>query len=197
METMSEPRFIYLIILLVLIVSSFVIGSQNRGPSVWRAARWWVLIFGLAILAAAFWPDVKPRVMAVIDPSGGQARGDSIVFRKQTDGHFYARADVNGTPITFAVDTGASTIALTRADAMRIGLDPAKLAYDQITMTANGTARMSGVRLRTVIIGGRQFDDVAASVIDTDLDVSLMGMSFLSQFGRLIMQGDQLILEKQ
>jgi aspartyl protease family protein len=190
----DQPRAIYLILLLVLVLSSFIVTSRGRGPEVWRAARWWVLIFGAGILGAAFWPDIQPRLMGVFDPGGGQVSGKDIVFRKQDDGHFYARAEVNGTPIMFAIDTGASTIALTRDDARKIGFDPASLSYNRLSMTANGTAKMAGVKLRSIKIGGREFENVAADVLDSDLDISLMGMSFLSKFGKLIMEGDRLTL---
>jgi aspartyl protease family protein len=196
MEDGSQPRLIYLVLLLVMLVATFLLNSKGRGAEIWRAVRWWMLIFGVAILGAAFWPDVQPRVMAVLDPSSGQMRGKQIVFRKQTDGHFYARAIINDVPITFAIDTGASTIALTRADALKAGFDPAKLTYNQISMTANGQVKLASVRLRSLVIGDRTFSNVAATVLDSDLDVSLMGMSFLSQFGRLTIEGDQLILDE-
>jgi aspartyl protease family protein len=196
MEDGSQPRLIYLVLLLVMLVATFLLNSKGRGAEIWRAVRWWMLIFGVAILGAAFWPDVQPRVMAVLDPSSGQMRGKQIVFRKQTDGHFYARAIINDVPVTFAIDTGASTIALTRADALKAGFDPAKLTYNQISMTANGQVKLASVRLRSLVIGDRTFSNVAATVLDSDLDVSLMGMSFLSQFGRLTIEGDQLILDE-
>lgn len=194
-DPFDQPYFYLMIITLAFVGSSLLLRSRGRGAEIWRAARWWVLIFGVAILAAAFWPDVQTRVMAVLDPSSGQVRGRQIVYRKQTDGHFYARAIVNDVPVTFVVDTGASMIALTRADAVKAGFDPKALSYDQTSMTANGAARMAEVRLRSIVLGNKSFQDVAASVLDSDLDVSLMGMSFLSRFGKLSIEGDQLILE--
>ncbi len=189
------PNFYYLILLLVLVLTSFILTSRGRGGEVWRAARWWVLIFGVAILGAAFWPDIQPRVMAVLDPAGGQKMGTKLVFRKSDDGHFYARAVVNAMPLTFVIDTGASTIALSKVDAARAGIDVSALTFDGISLTANGRVPTADVRLKRITLGGQTFNGVGAVVINGDLDGSLMGMSFLSRLGKLSIEGDRMILE--
>jgi len=46
----------------------------------------------------------------------------SATIAKSTDGHFWARGTVNGASVRFLVDTGATAVALTPADAERLGL---------------------------------------------------------------------------
>ena len=48
---------------------------------------------------------------------------------KASDGHYWAQAQVNGRWVKFLVDTGASTVALTGADAQRLGFDLDTLSY--------------------------------------------------------------------
>ncbi len=156
------PNLYYLILLLVLLLTSFILTSRGRGNEVWRAARWWVLIFGAAIVGAAFWPDIQPRVMSVLDPAGGQRIGSRLVFRKSDDGHFYARAAVNGMSLTFAIDTGTSTIALSKADAARAGINVSALTFNGISLTANGRVPTADVRLERITLGGQTFTDVGA-----------------------------------
>jgi aspartyl protease family protein len=129
-----------------------------------------------------------------VDPAGGHSDGEQIIFRKGNDGHFYARLNINGTPTNFIVDTGASDLALTKADATAAGIDLDALVFDEISQTANGLSRGARVRLKTVALSGREFSNVSASVMGGDIDVSLLGMSFLSRFGKLTIEGDRMIL---
>ncbi len=117
-----------------------------------------------------------------------------LTFKKQSNGHFFITADVNGSPVDFLVDSGASHIVLTQDDAQRIGLRPRALRYDGRTQTANGVAAYANVDLRQVRIGQLSVYDVGATVVDSPLSISLLGMSFLSQLDGFEVRGDRLIL---
>ena len=84
-------------------------------------------------------------------------------------------------PARFLVDTGATDLAPTRRDAIRLGLDPDRLHFDLTFRTANGLVKAAAVRLRRVVVGSTSVTDVRASVSQGDLAVSLLGMSFLSR----------------
>lgn len=100
------------------------------------------------------------------------------------DGHFVLTAQVEGVPIPFLVDSGATMVVLSPDAARRIGLARGRLRYDQRVQTANGPARVAPVRLREVRIGQLAQRDVEASVIETPMQLSLLGMSFLSRLDR-------------
>jgi aspartyl protease family protein len=89
-------------------------------------------------------------------------------------------AAINGVPVLMLVDTGASLVTLTPADARSAGINPASLAFSAHVQTANGTARMAPVTLREIRIGQLSLYDVPAAVLE-HLNVSLLGMSFLSR----------------
>ena len=110
------------------------------------------------------------------------------------DGHYLIEAMVNGEPVEFLVDTGASDIVLTIDDAERLGLQPATLRYTQRFATANGEVRGAPVVLRELRIGQFSLFDVPASVNEAPLRVSLLGMNFLEQLNGYEVDDGRLIL---
>lgn len=93
-------------------------------------------------------------------------------------------------------NTGASGIALTKRDAERIGLDSAHLDYTSLFSTANGMVRAAPVKLDSLQIGPFDASSVPAAVDEGDLDMSLLGMSYLSTLGRIEIKGDTLTMER-
>ena len=98
---------------------------------------------------------------------------------KAADGHYWATADVNGSAVRFLVDTGATAVALTANDAKRLGLDLSKLTYGVPVTTADGKTMAAQVKLRTVTIAGARVENVDALVLQSGLETSLLGMSYL------------------
>jgi clan AA aspartic protease (TIGR02281 family) len=109
-------------------------------------------------------------------------------------GHFLVEAVVNGVPIDFMVDTGASHIVLTQKDARKLGLTPASLQFTQEFRTANGTVRAAPVELRELRIGQFRLFDLEASVNGGPLPISLLGMSFLQRLSSYEVARGRLIL---
>ena len=130
---------------------------------------------------------VEPAAEA--PPSGRPAQ-----ISKAKDGHYWAEAKVNNTQIRFLVDTGASAVALTAADATRLGFRPSGLHFDYKVMTANGEARAAKIKLASVSVAGAKLKDVDALVIEKGLDTSLLGMSYLGRLSRWEATPDALIL---
>jgi clan AA aspartic protease (TIGR02281 family) len=122
-------------------------------------------------------------------------RGDlEYVVEAGPGGHYLVEALVNGAPVTFLVDTGASDIVLTLDDARRSGLEPRALPFTQRFSTANGEVRGAPVVLREIRIGQLYLYDVSASVNEAPLEISLLGMSFLEQLSGYQVERGRLIL---
>ena len=102
------------------------------------------------------------------------------VLSADTRGHFVVDGAINGSPIRFLVDTGATSVALPGAEARRLGIDYLK-GPTSYTKTANGRVRVYVVRLDTVRLGGIELAGVDAVVIEQGLDTALLGMSFLNR----------------
>ena len=96
--------------------------------------------------------------------------------------------------MSFLVDTGASVVALTAEDARMAGLDPARLDYSVTVSTANGTTRAAPVTLDALSIGPITERNVRAVVIETGLDRSLLGMTFLERLQSFEARADTLTL---
>lgn len=131
-------------------------------------------------------------VVATEDTLAGGPSAASIV--KSRDGHYWAEASVNGQRVRLLVDTGATAVALTIADAQRLGLDPKDLAYDASVLTASGKARAARVQLASISVGAARVSNVDALVIESGLDSSLLGMSYLGRLSRFEATPQALIL---
>ena len=138
---------------------------------------------------AAVMRTIQPEPDATLASAGSAA---SVV--KAADGHYWAEANVNGTRVRFLVDTGATAVALTLADAQRLGLQPADLKYDASVITADGKARAAKVTLASISIGAAHVDNVDALVIEKGLQTSLLGMSYLGRLSRFEATPQALIL---
>ena len=113
---------------------------------------------------------------------------------RQSDGHFYATLDVNGAPVRFVVDTGATGIVLSRRDAEQAGFDIDALVFSGRARTANGPVQTAFVRLDTLEFAGRRDAGLRASVNGGQLDTSLLGMDYLGRFDRIEISGQTLRL---
>ncbi len=185
-------RMAYLILLLVAVGGFLVFELSARPGKTLRMAAAWGMIFLGVIAIAGLWDDIRGR----ISPQARMLEGGRIEVPLGKDGHFHLTAQVNGAPIRFVVDTGATTIALGPEDARKAGIDPDGLAYAGQARTANGTVQTATVMLDSVRIGDIHDDSVPALVLRSELDLSLMGMSYLSRFASVSIQGDRLILER-
>jgi aspartyl protease family protein len=122
------------------------------------------------------------------------ATGEEASIVKAADGHFWAEASVNGHEVRFLVDTGASAVALTPTDAERLGIDPTTLNYAFTVTTASGQAKAAAVDLTNVTIGAASVDNVRAYVIQTGLQNSLLGMTYLGRLSQFDATQNQMIL---
>lgn len=178
MDEDSTIRLIYLGVLAAAVAGwAFAEMRGNLGRSL-RFALIWVLI-GVGLIAGyGLWGDVRR------DLAGGQeVSAEGVVsLPRAEDGHYYAELEIGGQAMRFLVDTGASEIVLTRADAARIGINPEALAYTGEALTANGAVRSATVALPEVKFGRYLESGLSAEVTQGDLDISLLGMRFLSRF---------------
>lgn len=111
---------------------------------------------------------------------------------RSRDGLFYVQAQVNGMPVRFVVDSGSSVVVLNAADAARAKVG---VGAGVNVETANGSAVMHRARIDNVVLAGRTLVNVDAAIVRSDLEVSLLGQSALSQFGSVTFAGDRLAFQ--
>ena len=106
--------------------------------------------------------------------------GQSVTLAADTHGHFVSQGSINGNPVRFLVDTGATTVALPAAEAQRLGIDYRK-GQRGFTNTAGGVVPVYRVRFDSVKLGAIELSGVDGIVIEQGLDIALLGMSFLNR----------------
>lgn len=186
-------RFIYLAILLVAVGSwVFVQNRQSLGKSVQMFAVW-IFIFLGVIASYGLWEDIRQTVRP--QQSVAQEAGRVEVPRSR-DGHYYLTLEVNGTPIDFLVDTGASQVVLSARDAQRAGIDTGTLAYLGRARTANGEVRTASVWVDEISLGGITDRDLRVWVNEGELEQSLLGMGYLQRWSSIEIRDGALVLTR-
>ncbi|WP_295527368.1 TIGR02281 family clan AA aspartic protease [uncultured Pseudacidovorax sp.] len=128
-------------------------------------------------------------------PGSRGGGGSRIVLTADSRGHFVTAGGINGRPVTFMLDTGATSVGMSMADAQRIGLDPTR--GQPVTMnTANGTVPGWRVKLDSVKVGDVTVYDVDAIVSPQPMPFVLLGNSFINRFS-MRRDADQMVLERR
>jgi aspartyl protease family protein len=110
-----------------------------------------------------------------------RAAAREIVVSAGSGGHFTPAGAINGRPVRFMVDTGATLVALGRDEALRLGLD-LSTARQGLSQTANGAVPVHIVVLDRVRVGEVEVAQVGAVVMPQPMPYVLLGNSFLSRF---------------
>lgn len=135
--------------------------------------------------------------VAVATPEPAPTAGSRAAFiDREDDGHFWARADVSGTQVRFMVDTGASIVALTYLDAQRLGLKPEELDFDSEIRTAGGVTYGAPVTLESIRVGKVEIENVNGVILRTELEQSLLGMTFLGELHSYEVRQGQMIIRQ-
>jgi aspartyl protease family protein len=164
------------------------------------ALRWMLLCCGMAVLCAGILrlgPGFFPDQTAGSEPTARAAEiapaANTLVYPANEQGHVIVEAVINGASVRLLVDTGASLVTLTPEDAHSAGIAPGELVFNHRVSTANGSARMAAATLREIRIGQLSIYDVPAAVLE-NLNISLLGMSFLSQLPSYEMRDGKLTI---
>lgn len=193
MTSFEIGHLAYLAILGAMVVIWYLASHRLSLGRTLRHAAGWVLIFLVVVAAAGVWDDIRTGARPAQSVFADQGR---IEVPRARDGHYYLTLTVNGTPVDFVVDTGATDIVLSHDDAERIGLPLDRLAYVGRAMTANGEVRTAPVRLQEMALGPVADRNVPAWVNEGDMQTSLLGMTYLQRWERIEISGGALTLER-
>ena len=150
-----------------------------------------VTVAGIAIGLAL--PGGKPKAAPPALAATVTDQPRETVLDREDNGHFFTVANVNGEPIKFVVDTGATTVALTEDDARRAGVsfDPGQ--FDVVGSGASGAVRGQEVLLDNVELDGKRVSGIHALVLD-GLTISLLGQNYLRHLDSVSISGDKMTL---
>jgi aspartyl protease family protein len=148
------------------------------------AALVWIALFGVAYFVID--AQLQPKV-AMVDTGG------EIVIPRSRDGHFYVAGKINGQPVTFLVDTGASTVSINSALAGRLGLPRGRPVA---IGTAGGVTQGEEVAGQVVTLGGITVQDVRVVVLAGMPGEALLGQNVLRHL-EVIQTAEQMILRRK
>jgi len=134
---------------------------------------------------------VGQHAINVRSAAGGTGGAPSIAIHADGQGQFRSSGAVNGAPLNFIVDTGATYVSLGRSDALKAGVDFTK-GEPAMLQTANGLIRAWRVSLDSVRVGEITLRNVDGIVQANDMPIALLGMSFLN---RMEMRRDNATLQ--
>ncbi|UHD47871.1 TIGR02281 family clan AA aspartic protease [Aureimonas altamirensis] len=195
-------QLVYLGAILTAVGGTVIVAFRGRFAEAVRNALLWVVAFVVLVGVYAYsneFRSVGERMLGALMPGRIVASGNGgnlqVSVGRGFDSHFRVDATINGVELPVLVDTGASTVALDRDTARRVGIDVDALSYDAQVRTANGVASAAMVRLDSVSVGPIERRNVSALVTENDaIGVGLLGMSFLGQLASAEFRGDRLIL---
>ena len=191
----DSGQIVYEIVLILFV--SWVLASGKLRRNLKHLAIW-AGIFLLLLAGYSYRHElsgIKEKVLTEVVPARGfQKNPNSVSYPLSSDGHFYIRARVNGIPVIFLADTGASHIVLSPEDARKLGIQTDKLRFDRLYETANGTVRGSSIRIADFKVGGIHLRNIGASVNEAGMRNSLLGMTFFKRLKRYEVKNDVLTL---
>ena len=166
--------------------------ETGRVTGVMQALAW----ISLLVLAVLFFQDLLGRQYnpnQAPEVGVGEDGAQEVILQRNRQGHYVADGAINGQPVTFMLDTGATMVALPAHLATKLGIKRGRALQFQ---TANGIARGFAARLDDVALGPITLQDVEAGITQgLTGDEVLLGMSFLKHI-EFTQRGDTLTLRQ-
>jgi clan AA aspartic protease (TIGR02281 family) len=119
------------------------------------------------------------QTQVIEQTEGGEPQNNrALVLKQQGNGHYFVDGVINGKPLNFVVDTGASVVSIPRATAYAASMS----CKDQVLMqTANGASSVCTSVIARLKVGPFLLKDVSAMIVP-NLSQPLLGMNVLQRF---------------
>jgi aspartyl protease family protein len=123
-------------------------------------------------------------------------RAEEITIRRQDDGHYWLQLDVNGKPVRFMIDSGATTTAVNGNTARETGIEVDTTGYPVFLNTANGRVTAQRGVILSLKIGSREFGQHDVVVSESFGDTNVLGMNFLDSMQSWKVEGNVMKLKQ-
>ena len=184
------------LLMAVMLIAGALIGRRAPIAKGITSIFAFIVIFGAGFIVFSFRDGlnyVAQRLEAEATGRPVQVASDVIRVPLAVDGHFWIQAEVNGVPVDFLVDSGATMTTIGRKTAALAGV-PVSNQRSQLVRTGNGLIRVATGNADEVMLGDIQRRDVRMFVADGD-ELNVLGMNFLSSLTRWSVEGRWLVLE--
>ncbi|WP_210433599.1 retropepsin-like aspartic protease family protein [Zobellella endophytica] len=163
--------------------------NDNKPQKIGRIM--WLLVWGLALILLTWL--FQQKLERDYNPNQQVQLLDSrtIVLDQNRHGHYLANGAINGQPVVFLLDTGATQVALSGPEAKRLGLPRGP----ELTLnTAAGRVTGYHSHIKTLSLGPLTLYDLDAVIVPGSNFEVLLGMNALRQF-ELTQRGDRLTIK--
>ncbi len=184
---------VYILMAMMLVLGSLM-ARREPAAKMLKMALAWVVIFAAGFILFTFrdnfgWVAQRLKAEAVGTPV---EQGRETRIPMAIDGHFWVEAELNGKPVRFLIDSGATMTTIDRETALRTGVQVSP-RRDHFVRTGNGIIRVSSGRADELQVGGIVRRDVRLQIADND-DLNVLGMNYLSSLSRWAVEGRWLVL---
>tara|TARA_B100000678_G_scaffold73316_1_gene60197 strand:+ start:168 stop:752 length:585 start_codon:yes stop_codon:yes gene_type:complete len=177
----------------IILVASALIARRPGFKAIAGSVIAWVVIAGI-VYAIVDHRDQLAGLAARVGIGDQSVEGETTRIRMASDGHFWARVELNGVPRRMLIDSGATTTAISQATADAAGIRDSG-GYPVLIDTANGQILAKRASIDTLQLGSLKINDLNAIVSDRFGGTDVIGMNFLSRLGSWRVEGGTLILE--
>lgn len=196
MDSVNGPSLIWGVTMLVILIGSLAarrlpLGQVARYLLAWIAI--FAVVYGLFLYRqdiAAIWERARSDLMG----GSQQAVSGSAMELRRIDGHFVAEASINGRPVEFLVDSGASVTTISPETARAIGLNVERSGFPIVVQTANGLANSWPMGRHSIAVGSIVVSDVDLHMSEQAGSTNLLGMNWLNRLSSWEVSGDRMIL---
>ena len=183
------------LLMAIMLVAGTLISRREKFAKLATISLAWIAIFGAGFILFTFRDDlgyVAQRLKA--EATGAPVvQGHEVRIPMAVDGHFWVEGSLNGRPIKFLVDSGATMTTIGRETAETAGVE-VSANRGQVVRTGNGMLRVATGRAESLAIGPIERLDVGLHIADHE-DLNVLGMNYLSTLERWGVQGRWLILQ--
>ena len=183
------------LLMAVMLLFGMLMSWRSRKAQLVVMLLAWISIFSAGFVLFTFrddlaWVGQRLRTEATGEPI---TIGREVRIPMAIDGHFWVDGLINGTPVKFLVDSGATITTIDRDTAIRAGV-PVSEGRNQIVRTGNGIIRVASGRARTIRVDTIERANVGLHIADGD-DMNVLGMNFLSTLSQWRVEGRWLVLQ--
>ncbi|HUE63652.1 MAG TPA: TIGR02281 family clan AA aspartic protease [Rhizomicrobium sp.] len=195
----GDPYQIQTLGMLALVSSGLLFVREIKLRQTVRNVLIWVAVGGVLIIGFSYQHEIADlglRLRSNLVPGYPVQTGPhEMVISEDEGGGYHVYGTVNGQQVRFLVDTGASDIVLSPADARRLGVDFSKLTFDHIYESANGIGHGATTEVGELSVGDIRFANVQVAINGAEMSSSLLGMAFLKRLKSYSFSGGNLILK--
>lgn len=192
------PSLIWGVVCVLLLISSLAARRLPMGQ-VGKMVLAWVAIFAamFAIFSFRFeFQAIWERVKSDVTGTAGQSvSSEAIELKRQDDGHYWLQVEINGNPVRFMIDSGATTTAVNAETATEAQIEVDDNGYPVIISTANGRVAAQRGVVQSMEIGSHKLVDHNVVVSESFGDTNVLGMNFLDSLKSWNVEGNIMTLQ--